>query len=550
MPTENKEEIIQQPKEQQVAQEIQQAHAEQDPQKLESVIESNPQEAQAVLKDAPGKDLREEAAQIGDGDKRTDEVSNEVVNKALDMSAEDILDVDRLNSYIDDNYPVKDIEEAGSFINTPNPLLGEKPSDKVNVLTGDPGDSIPDGYFDYWDASMGTEPSPGMGDYPMGAGKYGKLETTTEYEHPLNPDSTIVKDYLAEHPEDKPEGWDETVVNEYIEEHPDDIYIREWDPDIPIPMGINDDELAKLEDEMNAQYEVDEAGADDVYEEAGADDVVAEAEYGLTDEGEKALSPAYEAIDKEVDEDDKIPEEDKEKAKKQRRGLYAELFRRRSGAYPSGGGSIPSSEGISMDSNPAQASMGGRGPSAGIGKIGGGSGSLAAKAPDNREIAHKANTQSQGTTPSSRATGGSLPITKHDHGMLTSSPANPHSNGSVGSGAGMLFGSKGSKSLDTKGSKLPSLSNMTKHESGGKLAAPKLADRLDTAGIIQRIIKDSMNWEETEGVKVSGDKFAPYTLAVKDNEKIFVSGNGLNGVSLDKAVEENPELLKELATNI
>lgn len=538
MPTENK-----------VAQEIQQAHAEQDPKKLEAVIESNPQEAQQVLKDTPGKDLKDEAAQIGDGDKRTDEVSNEVVNKALDMSAEDILDVDSLNSYIDDNYPVKDIDEAGSFINSPNPLLGEKPSDKVNVLTGEHGDTLPDNYFDYWDASMGTEPSPGMGEYPMGAGKYGKLETTTEYEHPLNPDSTIVKDYLAEHPEDKPEGWDDEVVSEYMDEHPDDIYIREWDPDIPIPVRIDEEELAKLEDEQNAQYEIDETGADDVYEEAGADDEVAEAEYGLTEKGEEALSPAYEAIDKEVDEDESIPAEDKEKAKQQRRGLYAELFRRRNGGYPGGGGSVSSSTGISMDDNP-QSSFSGGGPRAGIGRIGGGSGSLASKAPDNREIAHKANTQTQGTTPSSRASGGALPITKHDHGMLSSTPSNPHSNGSVGSGAGMLFGSKGGKSLDTKGGGMPKLSNMSKHESGGKLTAPKLADRLDTAGIIQRIIKDSMSWEETDGVRVSGEKFAPYTLAVKDNERIFVSGNGLNGVSLDKAVEENPDLLKEIATNI
>ena len=84
-----------------------------DTQKVENLIESNPEQAQEVLTG----DLKKEAEQIADGDKRTDEVSNEVVEKELKKPGSFLIDVPTYN-----DMSIDDIEKADALA-----MSGEAP---------------------------------------------------------------------------------------------------------------------------------------------------------------------------------------------------------------------------------------------------------------------------------------------------------------------------------------------------------------------------------------------------------------------------------------
>ena len=88
---------------------------------VENLIEENPEQAQDVLTG----DLKEEAEQITDGDKRTDEVSNEVVEKALKKPGSFLIDIPTYN-----DMSIDDIEKADA-----QAMAGEAPYMEVGEET-------------------------------------------------------------------------------------------------------------------------------------------------------------------------------------------------------------------------------------------------------------------------------------------------------------------------------------------------------------------------------------------------------------------------------
>lgn len=84
-----------------------------DAEKVENIIEENPEQSQEVLTG----DLKKEAEQITDGDKRTDEISDEVVEKAIKKPGSFLIDIPTYN-----DMSIDDIEKADAAA-----MAGEAP---------------------------------------------------------------------------------------------------------------------------------------------------------------------------------------------------------------------------------------------------------------------------------------------------------------------------------------------------------------------------------------------------------------------------------------
>lgn len=84
-----------------------------DTEKVENIIEENPEQSQEVLTG----DLKKEAEQITDGDKRTDEISDEVVEKAIKKPGSFLIDIPTYN-----DMSIDDIEKADAAA-----MAGEAP---------------------------------------------------------------------------------------------------------------------------------------------------------------------------------------------------------------------------------------------------------------------------------------------------------------------------------------------------------------------------------------------------------------------------------------
>lgn len=109
-----------------------------DAEKVENIIEENPELSQEVLTG----DLKKEAEQITDGDKRTDEISDEVVEKAIKKPGSFLIDIPTYN-----DMSIDDIEKADAAA-----MSGEAPYMEVateapneqeateEMLTPDSGD--------------------------------------------------------------------------------------------------------------------------------------------------------------------------------------------------------------------------------------------------------------------------------------------------------------------------------------------------------------------------------------------------------------------------
>lgn len=467
---------------------------EKDPVKIEQEVESKPEASKELLQEvAPEEEITEEAEQIGDGDKRTDEVAN----KALEKD-----DLDKLyDKFKDFN------EDEDDFTS-----LFIEPDTGVNVLTGDP--SLPSNYWEPWSASKGEEPAPGYGDLPMNS----QQVKDVEYEHELNMDNPEVQKML---------GLIEDATGEFADYADDETVIdNEGLNDIPNPDVISEEELLARE-AMEQDFE-----SDPVVE-------LIEENENLSDE------------DKE-----KLKEEYKDKHPAYRELRYQGVGRKgRMASGASGGGSIggmTKSEPVDMSTSTGSSSIGGGGgPSAGIGHIGGSGGVSAAhvSSQGNKEFSGGLSSAPAASRPS-RASGGTTPVTTPAKATEKNIATNPHANGAIGSGPGPLAGTSLSSSASAgmlgsrKGGDLVGQSSAPvlggsfgKSESGGELIVPQAPEIGSSQGsgsaidsLASKIIKASEGWPVQDGYKIG--KIDPLTVMVSDEEIL------IDGKPLEEAVKD------------
>ena len=452
---------------------------EKDPVKIEQEVESKPEASKELLQDvAPEEEITEEAKQIGDGDKRTDEVAN----KALEKD-----DLDKLyDKFKDFN------EDEDDFTS-----LFIEPDTGVNVLTGDP--SLPSNYWEPWSPSMGEEPAPGYGDLPMNS----QQVKDVEYEHELNMDNPEVQKML---------GLIEDATGEFQDD--ETIVDNEGLNDIPNPDVISEEELLAMEQDFES---------DPVVELIEENENLSEEDKEKLKEEYKDKHPAYRdlryqgvgrkgrmatgggSIGSSMTKSEPVDMSDSGSASTGFSG----------GGGPSAGiGHIGGSGGVSASS--VSASKGSNQFSGGL---------SSAPAPSRA---------SGGTTPVTTPTEKNIATNPHANGAIGSGPG-PMAGTSLSS-SGMLGSRKGGDLIGQ--SSAPVLGgSFGKSESGGELIAPEItpagtspSSDSSVISLASKIIKASEGWPVQDGAKVG--QVGPLTVQVAGDEIL------IDGKPLEEAVKD------------
>lgn len=451
---------------------------EKDPVKIEQEVESKPEASKELLQDvAPEEEITEEAEQIGDGDKRTDEVAN----KALEKD-----DLDKLyDKFKDFN------EDEDDFTS-----LFIEPDTGVNVLTGDP--SLPSNYWEPWSASMGEEPAPGYGDLPMNS----QQVKDVEYEHELNMDNPEVQKML---------GLIEDATGEFQDD--ETIVDNEGLNDIPNPDVISEEELLAMEQDFES---------DPVVELIEENENLSEEDKEKLKEEYKDKHPAYREL------------------RYQGVGRKGRLASGGSiGSSMTKSEPVDMSD--SGSASTGFSGGGGGGPSAGIGHIGGSGGvsasSVSASKGSNQFSGGLSSAPSRatgGTTPVTAPTEKNIATNPHANGAIGSGPG-PMAGTSLSS-SGLLGSRKGGDLVGQ--SSAPVLGgSFGKSESGGELIAPEIAPAgtspssdSSVISLASKIIKASEGWPVQDGAKVG--QVGPLTVQVAGDEIL------IDGKPLEEAVKD------------
>lgn len=453
---------------------------EKDPVKIEQEVESKPEASKELLQDvAPEEEITEEAEQIGDGDKRTDEVAN----KALEKD-----DLDKLyDKFKDFN------EDEDDFTS-----LFIEPDTGVNVLTGDP--SLPSNYWEPWSASKGEEPAPGYGDLPMNS----QQVKDVEYEHELNMDNPEVQKML---------GLIEDATGEFNDD--ETIVDNEGLNDIPNPDIISEEELLAMEQDF---------ASDPVVELIDQNESLSEEDKEALKEEYKDKHPAYRELRYQG---------------VGRKGRMASGGGSVGGSMTKSDPidmDSPSSSSIGGGGGGPSAGIGHIGGSGGVSAAHVSSGSSqgsASSASGGLSSAPAPSRASGGTTPVTSPSEKNIATNPHANGAIGSGPG-PLAGTSLSS-AGMLGSRKGGDLVGQ--SSAPVLGgSFGKSESGGELIAPELNSPASPQGgtsidsLASKIIKASEEWPVQDGFKVG--KIDSLTVMVSEEEIL------IDGMPLDKAVQD------------
>lgn len=450
---------------------------------VENIIEQNPVETSKILPE--NSPLQKEAEEVVDGDKRTDEVDNEAIEDSI-----------------------KDYHTPGGFLNQ---------------------------------------------------NQNGKL---TENNERISDDFETVDDlynYLID--------WDKVDVSKPKEDHSEwenepDFDTSEWTTDMgenPLPEGErpNFHEGDEAIDKMQERLDRDEdfAGPDELpatYEQI----VEPEKELALTNDNEldsvddnelafikdaRNAGFSWEVIDDQIDDavdnDETIPEEEKEETKKRRHSIVKQLMSKGkllSGNSKSitGGSNVPSKD---TDASVSQSSSNIQ--SAGkniLGNIGASSGITSSKIPSVKEEKKPA---AAGST-ASKAGGGSMPVANEGkYAAVSHSNGGNMASGSAGSG---MFGKVGTLgkggAITSKKTNLPSGESK---DGSSVLKLPQGAKNISTDMNIQslrdKIIAKSKAWP---GQKLDKDGLL---IVVNDDNKVSI-----NGQLFENFIKDNPKSVQQL----
>lgn len=423
------------------------AAANKDTKKAEQLIEENPDIAVEALPE--GTNAHEEAAQIFDGDARTDEVNNERLS-------EDFENVDDLYNYLID-------------------------WDKVNVYGPEENHSEwenePDFDTSYWDASMGENPLP--------EGERPNLHEGDEAIDKMQERIDRDEDFAG--PDELPATYDQFV---------------EPGKELALTNGneldsVDANELASIEDARNAGF-------------------------------------SWEIIDGQIDEavdnDETIPEDEKEKTKKRRHKLIKLL----SGNSKSikGGSNVPSEKtDISTKQQSSNIQSAGKNI---LGNVGASSGVTASRVPSIKEEKKPA---ASGST-ASKAGGGSMPVANEgNYSAVSHSNGGNMSSGSAGSG---MFGKVGT--LGKGGSIASKKSTLPGGESKGGssvLQSPQGAKNssidMNILSLRDKIIAKSKTWP---GQRLDKDGML---IVVRDDNRVFI-----NKQLFENFIKDNPKSVQYL----
>ena len=450
---------------------------------VENIIETNPVEAaEALPENSP---LQKEAEEVTDGDKRTDEVDNEVVKDSI-----------------------KDYNTPGGFLNqNQNGMLTKDESkessidwDKVNVYKPEEDhsewDNVPDFDTSYWDASMGENPLPD-GERPN---FHEGDEAIDRMQARLDRD----EDFAG--PDELPATYDQIVEpgkelaltnsNESA-----DTYDQTIEPGKELAL-TNGDELAAIEDAHNAGFS-----------------------WEVIDD----------QIDEAVDNDETIPEEEKEETKKRRHNILKQL----KGIMPkgnsksiTGGSNVPSEKTDISTDQVVSSNIQSAGKDI-LGNIGASSGITASKIPSVKEE----NKPTAGST-ASKAGGGSMPVANEgNYSAVSHSNGGNMSSGYAGSG---MFGKVGI--LGKGGAITSKKANLPGGESKGGssvLQPPKGVKNSSTdmniLSLRDKIIAKSKAWP---GQKLDKDGLL---IVVKDDNEVSI-----NGQLFENFIKDNPKSIQQI----
>lgn len=427
---------------------------------VENIIENNPVETSKILPE--NSPLQKEAEEVVDGDKRTDEVDNEVIEDSIKdyHTPGGFLNQDQNGMLTENNERLsEDFENVDDLYNY---LIDW---DKVDVSKPNEDHSEwenePDFDTSYWDASMGEN--------PLTEGERPNFHKGDEAIDKMQDRLDRDEDFLG--------------PDEYIDENGNIQVDPNWKPE-------NADE--------------DFAGPDE-------------------------LPVTYDQIDDAVDNDETIPEEEKEETKKRRHNLIKLL----SGNSKSitGGSNVPSEKtDISVSQSSSNIQSAGKNI---LGNVGSSSGITSSKIPSVKEEKKPA----AGST-ASRAGDGSIPVANEgNYAAVSHSNGGNMSSGSAGSG---MFGKVGT--LGKGGAITSKKVNLPSGESKGGssvLQSPQGVKNSSTdmniLSLRDKIIAKSKTWP---GQKLDKDGLL---IVVKDDNKVSI-----NGQLFENFIKDNPKSVQYL----
>lgn len=447
---------------------------------VENIIEQNPVETSKILPE--NSPLQKEAEEVVDGDKRTDEVDNEVIEESIDdyHTPGGFLNQNQDGMLTEDNERLSEdfenVDDLYKYLIDWDKVDVSKPKEDHSEWENEPD-------FDtsYWDASMGENPLP-EGERPN---FHEGDEAIDKMQERLDRD----EDFAG--PDELPATYEQIVEPEKELALTND---NELD-------SVDDNELAFIEDARNAGFS-----------------------WEVIDD----------QIDDAVDNDETIPEEEKEETKERRHSIVKQLMGKLlSGNSKSitGGSNVPSEKtDISVSQPSSNIQSAGKNI---LGNVGASSGITSSKIPSVKEEKKP----TAGST-ASRAGGGSMPVANEgNYAAVSHSNGGNMSSGSAGSG---MFGKVGI--LGKGGAITSKKANLPSGESKGGssvLQSPQGAKNSSTdmniLSLRDKIIAKSKTWP---GQKLDKDGLL---IVVKDGNKVSV-----NGQLFENFIKDNPKSIQQL----